>query len=364
MIIHPREHDLVIGTFGRAAWVMDDIRPLRAVAANKDLLQQDIALFTPPAAYQAAYQQPTGSRFGADALYNAENKRGGAMITYYLKKGNTKAEKKKKKDDAEKEAEEVKEKKTTKDSIRFEFFDGDRLIRTLKYKTPKKAGFHRIYWGMDEKGPNRPSRTIRKQTREPGGLSVKPGTYTIKMYYGDSVEETKVTVKSDPRLKVSASNINEVYTAVKQLNEYTQTAADAVKQLVESKNTAKKYQKELNTLDKKKYKDQIKASKEVVKEIDSLIAIYIGKEDKRQGITRNPEVTVMQRIGTASGYSRSRKTGITATEKRLIEFVQKDLKKALDKTNTFFADKWGAYKSEMEALDTSSFKEIKTFGLN
>ena len=32
LIIHPREHDLVIGTFGRAAWVLDDIRPLRAIA--------------------------------------------------------------------------------------------------------------------------------------------------------------------------------------------------------------------------------------------------------------------------------------------------------------------------------------------
>ncbi len=32
LVIHPREHDLVIGTFGRAAWVLDDIRPLRALA--------------------------------------------------------------------------------------------------------------------------------------------------------------------------------------------------------------------------------------------------------------------------------------------------------------------------------------------
>ncbi|MCZ8216568.1 MAG: hypothetical protein O9262_10040, partial [Cyclobacteriaceae bacterium] len=29
MVIHPREHDLVIGTFGRALYVFDDIRPLR-----------------------------------------------------------------------------------------------------------------------------------------------------------------------------------------------------------------------------------------------------------------------------------------------------------------------------------------------
>jgi hypothetical protein len=29
LVIQPREHDLVIGTFGRAAWILDDIRPLR-----------------------------------------------------------------------------------------------------------------------------------------------------------------------------------------------------------------------------------------------------------------------------------------------------------------------------------------------
>ena len=34
LVIQTREHDLVIGTFGRAAWVLDDIRPLRAMATN------------------------------------------------------------------------------------------------------------------------------------------------------------------------------------------------------------------------------------------------------------------------------------------------------------------------------------------
>ena len=32
LAIQPREHDLVIGTFGRAAYVLDDIRPFRAMA--------------------------------------------------------------------------------------------------------------------------------------------------------------------------------------------------------------------------------------------------------------------------------------------------------------------------------------------
>ena len=33
--IHPREHDLVIGTFGRSFYVIDDIRPLRELASKE-----------------------------------------------------------------------------------------------------------------------------------------------------------------------------------------------------------------------------------------------------------------------------------------------------------------------------------------
>ena len=84
LVIHPREQDLVIGTFGRAAWVLDDIRPLRAIAKDQNILQKTVHLFDPPTAYQAAYQQPTGSRFGGDALYNGENRKSGARFSYYL----------------------------------------------------------------------------------------------------------------------------------------------------------------------------------------------------------------------------------------------------------------------------------------
>ena len=45
LVIQPREHDLVIGTFGRAAWVLDDIRPLRAIAKNQDILTKKMELF-------------------------------------------------------------------------------------------------------------------------------------------------------------------------------------------------------------------------------------------------------------------------------------------------------------------------------
>ncbi len=377
LIIHPREHDLVIGTFGRAAWVLDDIRPLRALASDMTLLNKDIVLFDPPTAYQASYQQPTGSRFGGDALYNAENRKKGAMLTYYLKEGKKKVEKS---EDEEGELESVQAKDEgiasrarndegiasrarNGDSLMFRFYDQDRLVRTLKFKTPEKAGFHRVYWQMDEKGPDSPSRKINKDKKEKGGKPVKPGTYKVVLSYGDSTDQTSVQVRSDPRYEASTSSIDEVYEASEKIERFTQTAADAVKQLVESKNVAKKYQKELKDLDKEKYKDQIKASKDIVKQIDSVVALFIGKKDKRQGITQNPEMNVMRRLENAGYYVGTRKTGITETERNLIEYAENDLKKALQKTNAFFNDKWKAYRDAIKALNASPFKETKTFSL-
>ncbi|TXN35304.1 hypothetical protein FVB32_12010 [Flagellimonas hymeniacidonis] len=366
LAIQPREHDLVIGTFGRAAWVLDDIRPLRTLASNPSVLQKEISLFQSPDAYHAAYQQATGSRFGGDALYNGENRKSGAMITYYLKEGNKAKDDKEKKDDEEEAPEEKDDtkKEKTKDSIFFKFYDGERLIRTLKYKTPKKAGFHRIYWELDEKGPDRPARKISKSKAEEGGINVKPGSYKVKVHYGELSDSTSVTVKTDPRLQTSLASINEVYEMGKKLQDYTQTAADAVKQLVKSKDLANKFQKEMKALDKEKYKDQIKESTNIVKQIDSIVALYLGKEDKRQGITRNPEINVMQRLNTADFYTQTRKSGVTETEKNLVKFAEDELKSALEKTNSFFDEKWKPYRDAVEGLDLSPFKKTQTFSID
>ena len=171
LVIHPREHDLVIGTFGRAAWVMDDIRPLRAIAKNKELSSKAVHIFEPPTAYLAAYQQPTWSRFCGDALYNAENRKYGSMLTYFYNKSN----------------------KEEKDSLTLKIYDGERHIRTLKKKAPKETGFHRWYWPLNEKGVNRPSRSEQKRKAEPGGVKVKPGIYKVVLEH-KAVSYTHLTL--------------------------------------------------------------------------------------------------------------------------------------------------------------------------
>ncbi len=369
LVIHPREHDLVIGTFGRAAWVMDDIRPLRAMA-SADGLSKTLELFDPPTAYQAAYQQATGSRFGGDALYNGENRNFGASISYYINRPSEKKEeeskgKKKKKRKSKKKTEDKpkvdKKPKVKYDSIKLEIYDGTRLIRTLKRKAPKENGVHKISWFMDEKGVDRPSRSIRKRRFEPGGVSVKPGTYRLKMYFGDQVAENNIKVEFDPRLSMSTAAINEIYNASKDMEKDQQMMADLMKQLVESKNTANGMKSKLSKEDKDKYKDHIKASKDVVKEIDKLIAIFLGKIDRRQGITRNPEVTVTQRFGNARRYVGSRYGNLTGTERQLIKQYKDAMNDAVKKVNDFFDKDWKEYRTKVENINISPFKETKKF---
>ena len=367
LVIHPREEDLVIGTFGRAAWVLDDIRPLRAVAGNPEALVGPFKLFAPPTAYLAAYQQPTGSRFGADALYQGENKKYGAMITYFTKEGaakkGAKADLKTDSEDQDESDQDAEKLKSSKDSLFLRVFNGDALIRTIGFKKPEKSGFHRMYWNMDEKGADRPSRSISTRNRERGGKSVLPGTYKLVLTDGLLESMQDIRVAADPRLVASLASMEAVYNAEKVLEGYMQSAADAVKQLVQSKQTAEKLSKELSDLDKKLHKENIKKAKDISKEIDGLIAMYLGTIDKRQGITRNPEVTVMQRIGTASSYVGSRKTGMTVTEEKIMRFAKNQLLMALEKQNAFFETTWFVFEAEMKKIDRNPFKETKTFDL-
>ena len=367
LVIHPREEDLVIGTFGRAAWVLDDIRPLRAVAGNPEALVGPFKLFAPPTAYLAAYQQPTGSRFGADALYQGENKKYGAMITYFTKEGaakkGAKADLKTDSEDQDESDQDAEKLKSSKDSLFLRVFNGDALIRTIGFKKPEKSGFHRMYWNMDEKGADRPSRSISSRNRERGGKSVLPGTYKLVLTDGLLESMQDIRVAADPRLVASLASMEAVYNAEKVLEGYMQSAADAVKQLVQSKQTVEKLSKELSDLDKKLHKENIKKAKDISKEIDGLIAMYLGTIDKRQGITRNPEVTVMQRIGTASSYVGSRKTGMTVTEEKLMRFAKNQLLMALEKQNAFFETTWSVFEAEMKKIDRNPFKETKTFDL-
>ena len=77
-----REKDLVLGTFGRGAWVLDDVEPLRQLAAANNFSEP--TFFTPPTAYQWERKQSPGVRFAASATFRGENRPFGARFKAYL----------------------------------------------------------------------------------------------------------------------------------------------------------------------------------------------------------------------------------------------------------------------------------------
>jgi hypothetical protein len=202
---------------------------------------------------------------------------------------------------------------------------------------------------------------LRKSKVEPSGVSVLPGTYTIKGALGESSNETAINVAFDPRLTYDEGALRSVYNAQKELESLTARSAEAVRQLLESKQSANALSKQLQESDKEGFKEAIKQSKEMTKEIDKLIAIFLGSIDKRQGITRNPEITVSSRISGAYRYVASRKTEISDTETRLMQFAKDDLNEALKKVNSFYEEQWSKYQEDMMKLEINPFKEVQTF---
>ena len=362
LIIHPREHDLIIGTFGRAAWVLDDIRPLRAIAKNKDLLKEKIHLFTPPTAYQAAYQQPTGSRFGGDALFNGENRGGGAKFSFYLYR--EEVAKEEEEEEVKKLEPEVKNSKIKWDSIQLKIYDGDRLIRTLKKKTPKENGIHTWTWYMDEKGTQSPSKKLKESKREPSGVSVLPGNYTTVLSYGDQVSKTRITIENDPRITRNQEASLEIYEVLKEMEDLKKVTANAVKQLAESKKIVSKFLDRLTEKNKGDYAENVEKCNKIKEKIDAILALYFGKEDTRQGITNTPEVSVIDRYRTASYYIGTRQNGMTETEHILLKQAKEALSEALKSTNLFFETEWVDFKLKMENIEFTDFETIKTFKIN
>lgn len=342
LAIHPREHDLDIATFGRSMYVMDDIRPLRELAQKGvGELNKTIKVFKAPDAFVNEIQQPTGSRFGGNALYNGENRDQGAMISYVINK----------KDSTNKK----------NDTISLKVYNSkNELIRTLKQKAPKKNGLHRTFWGLDEKGVRGPSRREPRGNREPGGVTVLPGTYKVVLEYADTKDSTNVTVAYDPRFKMPMNVLESKYNMLKKIESKTALAGKAMEQLNESKKVAEQYKKILKEHKDGKYKNALKQSDSIIKSIDKLVDMMIGKEDKRQGITRNPTPTSVTLLFTARGYVNSLLQEPGKTEQQLVENGFKEVDNAIEKINTFFINEWPAYQKNIETLNLSLFKDVET----
>ncbi len=193
--IQKRENDLVVGTFGRGIYILDDYTPLREMAAAKS---NNAQVFPVKKAMMYIQDLPLGLRgkgFLGDGFYVAENPAFGAQISYYLPK----ALKTLKQQREAREKEIIKEGGTPPypdwDTLRRERRelkpsvtitikdDAGNVVRRLKGKT--SAGLHRLTWDLRYPASN-PTRLGSSGSdnpfrSNPVGPLVVPGNFTVSM---------------------------------------------------------------------------------------------------------------------------------------------------------------------------------------
>lgn len=383
MVIHPREHDLVLGTFGRAIYVLDDIRPLREmVKEGTQVLSKTVHLFEPPDAYQATFQDPAGILFPGNAMFIGENRQNGALISYVINKPEEKKEevktdekkldakkgevKKETKEEPKKEEKKDEKPKVKYDSLTLEVFTlkGEK-IRTIKQKIPDDNGFNRMTWAMNEKGVRNPSREKAKAgAPEPGGPQVLPGTYKLRLTYGDQKDSATIQVQSDPRYKNLETITEARYKMIKDLQKLTALASEAMDHLRESKEITEEFEKKMKDLkrdDLKEAKDKTKVMKD---SLSNIMDYIVGKEDKRQGIVRQPDPTPISYIRTAQFFISSSIDPVNATDQRVYKQAEEQITKVMERVNKFFEKSWPDYRAVMEKVSISPFKNYEPLKKN
>jgi photosystem II stability/assembly factor-like uncharacterized protein len=215
MVFHTDDHmnDLVIGTYGRGFWVLDDMSPLREIAAKAQAIASAPAyLFKPGDAIRSRmngnWDQPMNLE-----LPHAQNPPFGALIYYHLSQ-------------------------PPAGEIKLQIFDSEgRLVRTISSIQPKlyerppfpdywlmpsseralstSVGTNRINWDLRYDDPPGFNPDINNQmnsapgqvTPAPHGPLVLPGTYTVKLLVDGATYTQTLVVRNDPRLGESVTEM-------------------------------------------------------------------------------------------------------------------------------------------------------------
>jgi len=195
LAIQKRENDLVVGTFGRSVYILDNYTPLRVL--KPETLTQEATLFPVKDAMMYIQSQPLGGRgksFQGEAFYTADNPPFGATFTYYLKE--SPKTRKQRRQEAEKEAERKgvplpypafadlsSEEEEEAPAMIFTIADSSgRVARRLN--APLSPGMNRVSWDLRYPAatlaPPRPADGEEDPFAEPpGGPLVMPGKYSV-----------------------------------------------------------------------------------------------------------------------------------------------------------------------------------------
>jgi photosystem II stability/assembly factor-like uncharacterized protein len=220
LVIH--ENDLVIATFGRAFWILDDVTPLRLI--DKQVATSDAWLFAPAITYRLrpGYDQSTPVPVDEPM---ADNPPDGAVVDYYLKE-------------------------KSRSPISIEIFDGaGRLVQRFSsddalYKTKPESvaftmnwvhdpqpllnepGMHRFLWDLHYALPN----SVHRSELLAAGPWVVPGDYSVKLTVNGKPLTQPLTVKPDPRSSANMEALQKQLSVASQLMEELSEVSTALRQ--------------------------------------------------------------------------------------------------------------------------------------
>lgn len=201
IVIQKRESDLVIATFGRGFYILDDYSPLRFL--NPDTLKKDAIIFPVRDALMFIQSTPWGGDGKAsqgESFFTTDNPKPGAVFTYYIKE----VPKTKKQIRQEKEKEFAKNKQPipfpTAAELKAEdnqpetyllfsvYDDQGNVVRNIKKAIAK--GINRAVW--DFRYPSTlPASSDSAGSAEPGILAL-PGNYKVALFISKDNEITEL----------------------------------------------------------------------------------------------------------------------------------------------------------------------------
>jgi photosystem II stability/assembly factor-like uncharacterized protein len=197
--IQEREGDLVVGTFGRGIFILDDYSPIRELAENKELLNDEVHIFKIKDALMYQESNAKARMCEGATFYMAPNPKFGAVFTYNVK-DNFKSKKQIRK---EAWADAVKNEKAPEYPTWSDFREEDLearpyLVFTIqnsegsvvrRLKAPYVKGIHRINWDFRYASDS----PIRGNLNHNMGMPVMPGRYYVSASKFENGKFTKLT---------------------------------------------------------------------------------------------------------------------------------------------------------------------------
>lgn len=343
LAIQEREADLVIGTFGRSMWVLDDIRPLRVIAENSGKLPTaKITAVPAPDAYQVEVQQPHGERFAANAKYAAENREFGGRISFIMSELDT----------------------AKLDTVTVKIFnDRNEQIRTLK--TMPVKGVNRVTWNLDRKSTATATsgRSGREENRkgfyEPSGGDALPGEYKLVFDYKGESDSTTINVFMDPRITYNLADLKAREDFMKRLEALSSEVSASTEKLDDAQKVIDKVLNLTKDLDTEEAKALSKAAKDIKKKLDTTREAFNGPTMEGQGIVRSLYPTAMTTISAPRRYVGSSYTAPGPTEERLFVHARTAADVAMAEVEKFMNGDWKSFEEKVKATPIDLFEEVK-----